>query len=285
MRWLEDLLDILFPVRPVCPLCGRKSAAAKICPACLEALARYRRQPRCFCCGRALSPGAAGRFAPRETEGGKYFCPDCLSGRRHFSLARAAGPYEGGLKEAILRFKFGKKRYLARPLGALLAEVLAKEILAREGEEGGLGGAAGRSPAALVPVPLSRERRRERGFNQAELLAEEAAVHVSLPVAPLLLKVRETPPQAGLSRAERMRSPGGAFAVSGAVPVPAGLFVILVDDVFTTGATADECARVLLDAGAKEVCVATLAQPSDPEPVRHFPCHWKASYDIILHKK
>jgi ComF family protein len=253
---LDDLLNLLFPLRPVCPLCGGKSAGGEVCAACREALARYRRQPRCFCCGRPLRAAGAAGF--RAAAGKRLLCPECVSGQHYFFLARPAGPYEGGLREAILRFKFGGKRHLAAPLGALLAEAV-REAVAGAGRPGGAGGGAGGVPAVLVPVPLSRERQRERGFNQAELLAKEAAARTSLPVARLLRKVRETPPQAGLSRAERLRNLEGAFAVAGGGPVLAGLLAVLIDDVFTTGATADECARVLLAAGAGKVCVATLA--------------------------
>ena len=263
MAWLEELLDLVFPPRPVCPLCGEKSAGAKICARCLERLAYFRRGSRCFQCGRrrveAAADPARKRPAERERPDKKrgLLCPECLRGNHSFLLARAAGPYEGALKEAIHRFKFGKKRSLARPLGGLLADVV-EEILALTGQEGGPSAAAG-----LVPVPLARARLAERGFNQAELLARQAAALTGLPVLPVLQKIRETPPQTGLSREQRQINLSGAFAFSpvreNRPGVSSGCAVILVDDVFTTGFTAGECARVLLGAGVKAVYVATLA--------------------------
>lgn len=300
MAWLEELLDLLFPPRPVCPLCGKASAGARICAPCLEQLAQFRRSSRCFRCGRAPAADPARSW---RNKGGRLLCPECLQGNHCFLLARAAGPYEGVLKEAIHRFKFGKKRALARPLGALLADVVKEilflveqKVMAGEqdpaGEEGPAGAEwSGRNrpggkstlsgtpgltaggclspllapPAAagLVPVPLARRRLAERGFNQAELLARQAAALTGLPVLPVLQKIRETPPQTGLSREQRQANLSGAFALCLASKnrpeVPAGQSVILVDDVFTTGFTTGECARVLLSAGVKEVYVATLA--------------------------
>lgn len=296
MAWLEELLDLVFPPRPACPLCGETSTGAKICARCLEQLAQFRRGRRCFRCDRSPVSGAdPARFLKQR--GGRLLCPECLGGEHNFTLARAAGPYEGALKEAIHRFKFGKKRSLARPLGGLLAGV-AKEILFLVGQEEAAGeqnpagvyrpgqkrpdwksrfsgsagpeagGCLGPAPppsavAGLVPVPLARLRREERGFNQSALLAREAAALTGLSVLPVLRKIRETPPQTGLSRAQRQSNLSGAFTLAPAPErgpaLPAGHSVILIDDVFTTGFTADECARVLLDAGVKEVYVATLA--------------------------
>lgn len=362
--WLEELLDLIFPPRPVCPLCGETSAGGRVCAACLEQLARFRRAGRCFCCGRGLAeagapgpagipeavevleaagaeaataeaaeasraaaaakatgaadaPGAPGPAAVAEPDlkgqngREKLLCPECLRGNRPFVLARAAGPYEGALKEAIHRYKFGKKRSLARPLGALLAGTV-KEILSlaeqgpqefgakfsppppvlhalsappaltaagageQDGEKQVERNRSGRGKsdpqefgvaAGLVPVPLARQRLAERGFNQAELLAREAAALTGLPMLPVLQKIRETPPQTGLSRRQRQANLSGAFALSPAwqnrPPATAfgcsGATAILVDDVFTTGSTAGECARVLFSAGFRKVYVATLA--------------------------
>ncbi|MEW5899420.1 MAG: double zinc ribbon domain-containing protein, partial [Bacillota bacterium] len=106
LAWLEEMLDLVFPPRPVCPLCGEASAGAGICAPCREQLARFRRGRRCFRCGR--SPAAAPAADPVrswQNKGGRLLCPECLQGNHCFLLARAAGPYEGTLKEAIHRFK------------------------------------------------------------------------------------------------------------------------------------------------------------------------------------
>jgi len=230
------------------------SIAAQICAGCLQELAVLRQGSCCFSCGRfrgkEIFPGWQ-----EITEGGtsRILCSECASGRRYFALARSAGLYQGGLRDAIHRFKFGRKRFLARPLGTLLTGVVEELLLAGKTTWSGVAG--------LVPVPLTRKRFEERGFNQAELLAQRVGELTGLPVLPVLQKVRETLSQTGLSREQRKRNLNSAFHFcTGKTVLPAGRLVILIDDVFTTGGTVSECARVLLEAGVPEVYAATLAR-------------------------
>ncbi|OAT80195.1 ComF family protein [Desulfotomaculum copahuensis] len=317
---LADLLDLLFPPRRACPLCGAAGRPGEFCHRCREMLAAFGERPYCYGCGRFMAGPASGASfaglpavaAPDAiaapvtgmmadsapdlavTPAGEavcpdipYFCPDCLVGGFPFAAGRAVGPYAGLLRDAVHRLKYRRRRMLARPLGVLLAGVV--ESLLRAGEatdpaltagragRGGRGAAGGRmvngapgqgetgipggsGPGGplLVPVPLSARRLRERGFNQAELLAWEAALVLGIPVLPLLRKTRETPSQVGLSRRERQANLAGAFDVPDASAVQERV-VLLVDDVLTTGATASACAGVLLDAGAAAVCVAVVA--------------------------
>jgi ComF family protein len=157
----------------------------------------------------------------------------------------AAGVYAGTLREAVHRFKFGGALALDRPLGGLLAARLAAEMPLWR-------------PELVVPVPLHRRRLGERTYNQSLLLARELARQwrVAVP-ARLLLRTRPTPPQQGLTAAQRRRNLKGAFALRRPL---GGERVLLVDDVLTTGATARECARMLLAGGAGEVAVAVLAR-------------------------
>jgi ComF family protein len=255
INWLESLLDLIFPSRPFCPLCGRFGAALQVCDDCLQKMAAYRQGACCFSCGRpAIRKIASGWLNTTENKDSRILCSECAKSHRYFTLARSAGPYQNGLRDAIHRFKYGRKRFLARPLGAILAKV-AKELLA-VGDKTAWGGVAG-----LVPVPLARKRIEERGFNQAELLAQKAGELIGLPVLPVLKKIRETPSQTGLSREQRKQNLEGAFEYcAGKAIFPAGCLVIIIDDVFTTGCTISECARVLLKAGAREVYAATLAR-------------------------
>lgn len=260
----SDLLDLLFPPRRICPLCGAAGREGEICPRCREMLAGYRRRTACVRCGRFLPPsvGAAVCAAGR----GPAICSDCRSGIFPFAAARAAGPYEGLLREVVHRLKYHRRRSLARPLGGLLAAAAAE--LLRAGRPAGTAAPPlspvevrtpfGRGGPLLVPVPVSARRLRERGFNHAELLAREAGGVLGLPVAPVLLKTKETPPQVGLSGAVRRVNLAGVFALAdrGAV---AGRPVLLIDDVLTTGSTAAGCARALLDGGAAGVWVAVVA--------------------------
>lgn len=222
------IAGLLYPSR--CPICERVSdsfALSPICRACWAAAGPYG-GPSCGVCARPLVSEHC------------TVCGDCLSEKPPYSKAVSYGLYSGALKEAIHALKFSGIRRLARPLGRLLLEV-------------GL-------PRAdvLVPVPQSIRGLRERGFNQSALISgvytKASGVGLSLD---LLLKGRETPPQTGLSRTERKRNLKGAFYVSGGL---SGERVLLFDDVMTTGATAEECARTLLKAGAGEVYVATVAR-------------------------
>lgn len=161
-----------------------------------------------------------------------------------WDYARAAGPYVEPLRTALSQFKFARRRALARPLGDLLVEQCGPWLPAQVD--------------ALVPVPLDRGRERERGFNQAALLAERLGSALRRPVRPRWLeRVRPTPPQSALSAAARRDNVRGAFRAARAA---AGRHVLVVDDVLTTGATVAECARALRAAGARTVGVVTVAR-------------------------
>jgi ComF family protein len=159
-----------------------------------------------------------------------------------FDWARSAAVYSGAVREAIHAFKFNGKTALARPLGALMLDGCARPA----------------EVTAVVPVPLARARERERGYNQAALLAERIAEGWGVPLRRRwLARLRDTPAQSDLTAAERRANVRHAFGASAAVR---GAHVVLVDDVLTTGATAAECARVLRAAGAAEVGVLTVAR-------------------------
>lgn len=162
-------------------------------------------------------------------------------------LARAVVPYEGPVRGALHFFKFAGKRELALPLGGLMVS-LVREVFPYQ------------CFGAVVPVPLHQARERERGFNQALLLAEVVARGLRLPLFPgALVRCRETPGQVTLSRAGRRSNLCGAFLAGESVSSLRGRTVLLVDDVYTTGATAGECTRTLLSAGVAAVYVVTLA--------------------------
>lgn len=231
-RETEALLDWLLP--PHCPLCAAALApGSDWCAACRADFAPLP-AARCPTCALPY-PTAAGSV---------HLCETCLRSPPPFVATVAAGLYAGRLREAIHRFKFDGLLALDRPLAQLLGAALREQGRAW-------------TPTLLVPVPLHRARLRERGFNQTLLLGRILARTLRCPVAPrLLLRVRPTAPQAGLSAEERRGNLRGAFALRGAV---AGERILLLDDVMTTGATARECARVLAAAGA-EVTVAVLAR-------------------------
>lgn len=230
----RSLLDVLFP--PRCVRC--RATGAVLCAACL-ATARVPLPPLCASCGRSLpSSGAT--------------CPTCAAGRGPSTLRsiRAAALHEGAVRDAVLALKYRGQRRLAEPLGDLLAEAIR---------------ASGELPDALVPVPLHSARRRARGYNQAELLARRCARRLGVPCETrALLRRRATPPQVGLSSAERLANVAGAFAVAepAAVRRLGAKRVLLIDDVTTTGST--------LDAAASALAAAATLLASAPIDLRGF---------------
>jgi ComF family protein len=156
------------------------------------------------------------------------------------ALARAIGPYEGSLRAIVHALKYGGRSTLARPLAARL-RVAGEDVLA--------------GADIVVPVPLHGSRQRQRGFNQAA----EIARHLAVPVQRALRRTRPTPAQADLPAARRHANVRGAFALARGARV-AGSIVVLVDDVSTTGATLNACAKVLLTAGAREVRALIVAR-------------------------
>ncbi len=159
-----------------------------------------------------------------------------------FSMVLNYGIYSDTLAEAIHLMKFSGLRRLAQPLGRLLLNL---DIPKCDG---------------IVPVPLSKKGLRERGFNQTLLISRVLSKELEIPLyIDMLLKRKDTPPQIGLNAKERIKNLRGAFEVSGKIN---DLRLLLLDDVMTTGATARECSKTLIKAGAKEVIVITLARSS-----------------------
>lgn len=170
--------------------------------------------------------------------------PSGKSKLRFLDSATAVWYYKGNVREAILRLKFHKALFLAEPLGRSLA--FRVQQTHPEGFD------------LLTWVPVSAKRKRQRGYDQSELLAKAVSTELGIPLKPLLKKLRNNPAQSGMSGEERLANVLGVYrAVEGQNLT--GLCVLLIDDVFTTGATAEECARVLLSAGAKEVHCAVVA--------------------------
>ena len=230
-------LDFFLP--PKCPFCGNFAdsfSPERPCPSCLSRL-KFFSSPRCPRCGTGF-PSTSDR---------DHLCSACLSAEPPFGKARSLCPYEGLIAETITRFKFGGVARLARPLGVLLAEYQDPEFPFSEID-------------LLIPVPLHTRRLRERGFNQSLLLARQVSQRRSIPLNfTALQRSRQTQPQTQLSGPERRKNVRGAFEVRSAEAL-AGKRVLLIDDVLTTGATVQECAKALVDAGVKSVDVLTLAR-------------------------
>ena len=235
-----------------CRICNSpliEASRLPICSSCLHA-PRPLQGSFCYVCGDVLHAPAG--FDPRTADG-ETRCLLCQRAELPFERAVAYGSYEAGLRDLIHVLKFQQVRPAAAVLGGMLAEVIA-----------GLERTMPGGTIAVIPVPLHKRKQAQRGFNQAERIGRAALKRLSLPkrfefCSGVLLRSRETGSQIGLTRHQRRKNLRGAFIVSDA-PRIVNRDILLVDDVFTTGTTASECARVLLRAGAARVWVATVAR-------------------------
>ena len=228
---------VVFP--SFCRLCGAfldSPDERVVCGGCWSR-AVPRRGPACLCCGRFL-----------DEAGESHLCQRCLSDPPPFTYHRSAGRYDGMVKDLLLLFKYGGCSVLADEMAAFINLALGGDASLWDGVE------------AIVPVPLDRRRKRERGFNQSLLVARQLGRLRGLPVLDRrLVKVRAVPPQVSLEAAERERNVRGAYGVRKAADIRDRTLLVL-DDVFTTGSTLRECGAVLRKAGAAEVRALTIAQ-------------------------
>jgi ComF family protein len=237
-RTFQWLLNLVFP--PVCPVCqtplNGKGADLPLCPTCRTAIKPIQ-PPYCPRCGLPVPSG----------DGEGYVCGPCLQEKKYFEVHRSSGLYEGALKEAIHTFKYRGVFSFVRFFGDLLQPTL--QTLSRD------------YPVdVMIPVPLHIRRLRERGFNQALLLVKELSKRIGIPYeGSALKKIKDTPVQISLKKRERRKNLTGAFQVTDTEALK-GKSVVLVDDVYTTGATVNECSRTLLKAGAERVAVLTVAR-------------------------
>ncbi|MBE9605219.1 ComF family protein [Acetobacteraceae bacterium H6797] len=236
-------IDALLP--PHCLSCDAPvSVQGSQCEACWSQLSLVA-APICHCCGLPLAPDG-----PAVSEGGLLFCVDCLARPRPFTRARAAYVYGPGAKQLVLPLKYNDRTELAPWLAQRMAAA-APELLAE--------------CDIILPVPLHRSRLLARRYNQAALLAKRLAAISRKPWAPdWLLRPHKTPPLQDLRAGERRSVVRGAFAL-GARARPEGLRALLVDDVLTSGATAEACADLLLEAGAVQVDLLTIARTPPKE--------------------
>ena len=222
----EKIMNLLFP--PVCPWCGELLRQGERHTKCEAALPRVE-NPICTLCGRGTDR--------------------CTCGARKSELRRVVSPfyYEGGVEDALKRFKYAGASYAARPLAKEMARTVTERL-------------RGVPISAVAPVPMERAKQRRRGYNQAALLAKGLAKELGLPCEERLLRLTgDKQEQHTLDRAARAANVFGVYSV----PHPeraAGRTILLVDDISTTGATLRECAKMLSLAGAAAVygCTAAL---------------------------
>jgi len=228
---------IFFP--SFCELCSsllELSGEKVVCHSCLESI-KAPRTSFCPICGRFF-----------DYWGEPHICVDCQKNPPPFSYHRSCGKYQEKLKNIILLYKYRKFQVLGRDLAFLVDRILGNDKKLWRGIE------------AAVAVPLHDKKLKKRGFNQAEIVAKIVAKKRGMElIEGVLVKIKNTPPQTSLVAEERKKNVRDTFGIQKAERIK-GKFILLVDDVYTTGSTIRECSSVLKEAGAKEVRALTLAQ-------------------------
>lgn len=230
-RITRQLLDIVFPPR----CAGCQSSGAVLCATC-HATFRAAKQQVCRQCGRALPVTG--------------LCQHCRPYQPGLSGLLAVSSYQGALRSCIHALKYDGNTRLAEPLGKVLAEAYL---------------AFGMQADVIIPVPLHAERQQQRGYNHAQLLAAVCASHIHVPLRDdIVVRHRATTAQVGLKAHERQQNVAGAFVCTHAFKSGPlyGRTLLIIDDVYTTGATLGACAAPLFTAGAKAVWGLVLARPA-----------------------
>lgn len=269
----DSLFAVVFPTR--CLICNREVTSANglgVCADCWLGIEPWE-GISCECCGIPI-------VSERAADSSEVLCGVCRVNEPAFDLARSYGIYRGALRHLILELKFHRRERLGRRLGGFLVHVWRTVEESINGE-----------PCLILPVPLFHSRERERGFNQARVLAEglrrqigkmRGGIAAKIETT-LLVRTRSTRPQTRLKFQQRMENVRGAFAVSKPGQV-LGRQIVLVDDVMTTGATLSACAGALKKSGAAKVYALTLARATPQFPdsddltgsagVDEFASHW-----------
>jgi ComF family protein len=231
---IDNIINLAYPLH--CAICKKKldpSDKRAVCHFCMSSIAR---NPKPYC-----------RSCVRSHGGGGAMCGECVKAHFVFLRAWSACLYKDNLKELIHMLKYNRKKYLSKTLSKLMIDFVNEEREVLEDVD------------AITFVPISSRRFADRGFNQSELFAKDISKMFGVPVIDLLKKIKKTANQNELSRDGRLLNLKNAFKVRRG-PVIGDLRLLLVDDVMTTGATLNECAKALLASGAKDVRCLTLAR-------------------------
>ena len=236
-RIKETVLELIYPVK--CPFCrkivsaGKKSVTAHngICKECREKYP-YIAEPRCMCCGKPL------------TDVSEEYCYDCSRQKHFFIDGRSLWVHKDAVESTVYAMKYQNRRIYGQTFGKEMAEHFASYLWERK-------------ITLLVPVPLHSGRKRKRGFNQAEIVAKVLSENTGIRMdTGVIRRIKATSPQKELGDKGRKLNIRGAFAARKSVK---GEKIVLIDDIYTTGSTVDEAARVLKKAGAENVYFLTVS--------------------------
>jgi len=243
------VLNTLFP--ETCPVCHEASSdhtTAPICTGCWDSINPYK-GPKCGKCGIPLDSDSS------------IICGECIKDEPAYNSVRSFGLYKGPLRKAINLLKYHNMKRLSKPLSKVMLQMDIPKA------------------DAVIPIPLYKDRLRQREFNQSALLAKYTAKNTGAALlVDCLVKIKDTKPQVGLSSRERRRNIKNAFDVEKKEFIK-GKDILLMDDVITTGATVRECSRVLKKAGAANIYVLALAHVKDRKCIVGF---WTEFFTITL---
>lgn len=231
LKLAKGFEDALYPLDCTCDVCGAElvgETRVRLCSKCVDTLP-FVGEHICQYCGMPLKD---------ESD----YCNRCQYSKHEFIKNRSPLVYDGDVKKMVYALKYNKKKYIAQTLGALMSDAFLKHNMSAD---------------IIVYVPMTQQEEKKRGFNQSELLALEVGKRLDLPVLPALVKIKSTSEQKGLKGKDRATNLEGAFAC--VFEQVKNRRILLIDDIFTTGATANECTKVLLKAKARDVSVLTAA--------------------------
>jgi len=261
----SKLLDWIYP--PTCVACNsiiplneaqpRDMFLCRPCQFLFETI----ELPFCKCCG-----------VPTENEVPR--CVSCHGKNFHFTANRATFVYDELIRDLLLDLKFNKKKQIAHTLGKLWATHVDKIHIPPMYEyfyEKSTAPQVAKHDTFLIPLPMHKKKQRERGFNQAEIMAQHLSTRLNIPVENTIVRIQDTPPQSGLHPRQRIENIAGAFGIAKGGS-PADKNYIIVDDIYTTGASINECAKVLKEANAADVSCMTLsiAHKKDKQSTKGF---------------
>ena len=240
MNLLNKIFNIVFPGK--CLLCNDSTGlnTENICSKCMDKIA-FIKGSTCARCGIPFEVSYS------LEDNLDYLWQRCRIFSPSFDMALSACRYDGVIKEIISAYKYQNKPYLGNDIISIMLRVVERGLVEL-------------SPELIIAVPLHVKRLRERGYDQAYILAEGIGRYLNIPVScGNLTRIRYTVPQVNLSRDERIKNVKGAFSVKDTHELK-GKRVFLIDDVFTTGATIEECVKIIRDAGAEKIYVVTVAR-------------------------
>lgn len=237
---LRQIAKFIYPDDIYCIRCGKvidSTRTYSLCDDCIRNF-HWTNKKTCDKCGKLM-----------EEDGIYSLCKDCRHNPHYFTRGFTCLMYGLYEKELIWSFKYSKQGYIGEKIGKIIQDRLEPEF------EKGL------NIDIIIPVPIHKKKLRQRGFNQAELMGRPLSKAWGLPLErKILIRAKSTSAMSTLDPFERRENIAGAFMINrGEEGVVKEKSILLIDDVYTTGSTVDECSRILLDAGAKEVYVVTLA--------------------------